>query len=102
MQQPKSMGGFGNLDEPFSGSSRGTIQTKPKEEANMFISKEQEPPVAVETPKEVPTPLPLEEHHNQLDKASESSGTPEFKFGAGGANAQLPQINDQEESKLLL
>jgi hypothetical protein len=44
------MGGFGNFDEPFSGSSRGTIQTKPKEEANMFISKEQELPVAVEPP----------------------------------------------------
>jgi hypothetical protein len=102
VQQPKSMGGFGNFDEPFSGSSRGTIQTKPKEEANMFISKEQEPPVAVEPPNEVPTPLPLEEHQIQVDKASESSGTPEFKFGAGGANAQLPQIEDQEESKLLM
>lgn len=68
----------------------------------MFISKEQEPPVSVEPPKEVPTPLPLEEHQNHLDKASESSGTPEFKWGAGGANAQLPNIDDQEESKLLM
>jgi len=49
----------------------------------------------------VPTPLPLEEHQNHLDKASESSGTPEFKWGAGGASAQLPNIDDQEESKLL-
>jgi hypothetical protein len=58
--------------------------------------------VAVDPPKEVPTPLPLEEHQNHLDKASESSGTPEFKWGAGGANAQLPNIDDQEESKLLM
>jgi hypothetical protein len=43
--------------------------------------------VVVDPPKEVPTPLPLEEHQNQLDKASESSGTPEFKWGAGGASA---------------
>ena len=49
----------------------------------------------------MPTPLPLEEHQNHLDKVSESSGTPEFKWGAGGANAQLPIIDDQEESKLL-
>lgn len=53
--------------------------------------------IVKEVEPEKPTPLPLDDPEPVDEKASDSSGTPEFKWGTGGASAKLPE---PEEAKV--
>lgn len=60
--------------------------------------KNEDQPAKIVQP-EIPTPLPLDNESTHNDKASDDSGTPEFKWGAGGANAKLPDVKETQINK---